>query len=536
MKWYCLITVFIFFNSILCYCQIWPKSYFTDQSSYPYDIIESYDHGYIIGGGFYSNSNAGSGLIFKTDVNGELLWYHSIGSLTDGTIVTGLDQTKENGLIMTGYTEIIADQWNPFIMKINPCGEKEWCHLYPSENNIGWGRAIKTLSDSSYIALIVQYGDDIDEKRVWLFHLGKDGDLLWQKYFGQSDSLIFNEWSSDLLITKDSSIIITGDCYYPEPGQSGGWHRPFIFKTNNNGELEWETPWTNNEFFIGYSYRSIVDNHGKIYSTCRHSRQFPPYGASPTLIFTDSCGTEVGYQDLITDSYLAAATTINWFQDSTIAFAGGWTMQGGPMNEGVFRTDQLGNIIKSRILFESESSFNDAINTYDNKIVLIAGIPENSKWNTTIFKINDNLDLEGTNTTQSFYDSLCPTSITNNTIFLDCDNIVEISEPLIQNDKSELKILPNPATNYFVIELPKSLSLNENISGLRTGTYYYKWYGAEIVIYNFKGEVNYSKLVDSETIQQMIDVSNWTPGMYLIHLKYKNKVVSKSKVIILSGN
>ncbi|MBK7175004.1 MAG: hypothetical protein IPH84_17665 [Bacteroidales bacterium] len=277
-----------------------------------------------------------------------------------------------------------------------------------------------------------------------------------------------------------------------------------------------------------------MDNQGEIYSTCRHSRGIPPYGASPTILFTDSSGSEIGYQDLVADSYRASATTINWFQDSTIAIGGGWTMPDSAMNEAVFRTDKAGNIIKVQILFENENSFSDATATFDNKLVLVAGIANNTRWNTVMYKVNDNLDLENNNTSLVLYDTACAASIVNDTIFLDCDNIVHIDKPFQQFEKSRLKISPNPATNYINIELPVFISFNDY--DLNSGTFYHKWFGAEIVIYNDKGQVVFRKMVDCETVEQIVDVGKWVPGMYLVNMIYKHKIVANSKLILLGGN
>jgi hypothetical protein len=41
----------------------------------------------------------------KTDLNGEMLWYKTLGDYNDGTGVLDVKQTNDNGLIVSGATK-----------------------------------------------------------------------------------------------------------------------------------------------------------------------------------------------------------------------------------------------------------------------------------------------------------------------------------------------------------------------------------------------------------------------------------------------
>jgi hypothetical protein len=56
----------------------WVQSYYENEDAYVLNIIESYDHGYLISGKHGANYSKYNWLI-KTDVNGDVLWEKIIG-------------------------------------------------------------------------------------------------------------------------------------------------------------------------------------------------------------------------------------------------------------------------------------------------------------------------------------------------------------------------------------------------------------------------------------------------------------------------
>ena len=72
-------------------------------------------------------------------------------------------------------------------MKLNKCGESEWCRIY----SVGQNRADVALSieqvPDGYIAYIF-YGYDLSSNnKVHLLRLGQNGDIIWQQVYGQKD-------------------------------------------------------------------------------------------------------------------------------------------------------------------------------------------------------------------------------------------------------------------------------------------------------------------------------------------------------------
>jgi hypothetical protein len=103
--------VILFFFIIIIFvkpslCQIWPKTYLPGGGTSPLSVTGSYDKGYFIGGWFISSDGFPlNGLLMKTDLNGEMLWYKTLGDYNDGTGVLDVKQTNDNGLIVSGATK-----------------------------------------------------------------------------------------------------------------------------------------------------------------------------------------------------------------------------------------------------------------------------------------------------------------------------------------------------------------------------------------------------------------------------------------------
>jgi len=279
-------------NSSLC-AQQWHKIYFPNMPNGTSAVYESYDKGYVMGGDFVSSTGIPNrGLIIKTNINGEMLWYKTISIVDNLTSIWDINQTFDNGFILTGTTGAQTNQHNPFIMKLNKCAELEWCQIYSTPNaNDEWGQSIWPIP-GGYIALFYVYGDDPVNERIWLYRLNNTGDLTWKKLYTLSDTMAYFTEGLNLQITTNFTFIINGICYYPDPGSP--WPqilRPFIVKTDSTGSLDWELPWkvVNNESFHGESYNSVIDNQGLIYSSARHIvYDIANPGDKPCLIKTDT--------------------------------------------------------------------------------------------------------------------------------------------------------------------------------------------------------------------------------------------------------
>jgi len=234
-------------------------------------------------------------------------------------------------------------------MKLNVCGEKEWCRIYSIVHDTGDLATSVFQIPGGYIAHIHRGGELFGNDHVFLFRLDTNGDLLWQQQYALSDSLFLGASGKNMMVTSDFKYLISGYCYFPDSGTvNPKYLRPLVIKVDSTGNPEWELPWRNvsGENFHGMSERSIVDNQQNIYSCGRHIEEgATPPGDRPTMLITDTNGNELSYHDMVPDSWQANLFTINWFSDSTIAIGGGWTVSGNDKHEAVFKVNRQGSIL-----------------------------------------------------------------------------------------------------------------------------------------------------------------------------------------------
>src|SRR5208283_3538692 len=89
--------------------------------------IQQYDKGYILLGNI---NNYTYGWIVKTDINGNELWDIKIGDGVHETMPSNIEQTSDNGFILCGSTNLYnSPHTDPFIMKLNSCGDLQWCKV-----------------------------------------------------------------------------------------------------------------------------------------------------------------------------------------------------------------------------------------------------------------------------------------------------------------------------------------------------------------------------------------------------------------------
>ena len=495
------------------------------------------DKGFIIGGQLFNyNRTKNEGFLYKTTINGEIIWSKTVGQDSGGTGIYCIEQTAGGGYDIAGSTHKYDSWGDPFIMKINACGEKEWCRIYTSTpDTFDYANSIYPVP-GGYIAYIYRTGALYANDHIFLFRLGPNGDLLWQQQYGSNDTLFVGAAGEHMMVTADYRYLINGYCYYPDSGTTGPRYlRPLIIKVDSTGNADWELPWryVGGAHFYGMSERSIVDNHHTIYSCGRHiEEEGTPPGDRPTMLKTDVNGNEISYHDLVPNSWQAVFFNINWFQDSTIEVDGGWIITpGGEGQVGVFKVDKTGNILDSANIMQTVYCFSDAIVDHDNKLFLVQPLHDGYQWRTYAWKLNSDLEFDSLYTYPFVYDSLCPHPIVSDTIPLDCV-IVGIDEPFRDPETGRLKAWPNPANNILHIDIPEHLRSETSNAVFNLSTVYHQWGSAVLEIFDLFGRKVYSKEAFQSERRLEIDVTGWGKGMYVARLVYNGKTVSTAKVMV----
>lgn len=515
------------------YGQEWIRVFGIPDDAKAFAVVESYDHGYLIGGHYRHNNYLWYyGWLLKTDINGTLLWDIKIGNQegTYGTIISGMEPTIDGGLIISGSTYLFNNS-DGFILKVDACGQKEWCNIYKSPGNMDYSTRVYPLTEGGYIMNFAYWGYDLANKRIWLFRLDEEGNTLWQNLYGTDPGYI-NEHAHDMIITPDSGYLLTGFNWIEIDTMPGYYYEhPFFIKVNKEGEEEWEhTYFPEIGFNQGAAESAICDNNGNIYSSGYKGNY-----DEPSMIKVSTSGEPIGHVVIMDSIYYGITSTINWLSDSSLVLGGYHGHANGLGTTIIWKVDKNGNKLKERdSLLVNVSSPYDAITTFDDKVVFVVTTPyyNPESLDIVMYKLNSDLEYDSMFTQPFVYDYLCPDTIVSDTIPMDCDIITNLDQQLHEPVPS-LVIKPNPATNKVIIELPEYNKTEASQNGITsTKIRYLSHMETALDVYDMMGRFVIRIIVLKGEMEVEIDVSVWDRGIYFLRLSADNMELSTGKLLL----
>ncbi|MDP4281819.1 MAG: T9SS type A sorting domain-containing protein [Bacteroidota bacterium] len=506
--------------------QNWPKTY-PNWDAWAQWIIETYDKGYIILG---NTCNCNYGLVIKTDINGNILWYKEIGDNEHIFVMNNIEQTLDMGYIISGTTTKF-NQYDAYIIKLNHCGEIEWCNIIYTPNlEYDIGLRVKQTPDLGYL-LLGSYNDPNPDIRTNLFKFDSIGNLIWHKGYLPHISA-FNDDAQDLIVDS-TGFLITSICYYPDPGGgSVGWNRFYFTKTDTAGDKLWDVIYGDTSFYYGYPMISIKSNTGNFYSFGKHDIILDSIGYdNPAMVKILSNGTQSYSKDILSNLNTGGCGTAIFLNDTTIVNSPGWAINMYSVQNLFMKTDTFGNVLKSKVLPPISDAMMSMAKTFDNKIVSIAN-NFYSYLQIIAFKVNSDLEFDSVDTHPFTYDSLCPYPITSGFINPTCDQILDVSEPQTHPETTLLKVYPNPASNQLKVEFPKYIVTTTGSGKNQSNTVFYQWKSTTLEVYDFTGKQILTKEIPKDQQQMSFDISAWHRGMYYFRLSYRGQTVAGEKVVL----
>ena len=515
-----LLILFCCLSMIVNYTQSqeWIRVFGPPNTGKAFSVIESYDHGYLIGGHYRHNNYLWYyGWLLKTDINGELLWDIKLGNDIGSyaSFIKGIDNTPDGGLIICGSTYLF-DNPDGFIMKLDACGQKEWCNIYKSPGFMDYSIKVHHLPEGGYIMNYAYWGYDLLNKRIWLFRLDEEGNTLWQNLYG-TDTSYWDEHAFDMIITPDSGYLLTGENWIEIDTMPGYYYsHPFFIKVNKEGDEQWEhTYWPDSGFSRGVAKASVCDNSGNIYSAGYRGNL-----DEPCIIKIDENGQPIMDKILMDSIYYGKASTINFLSDSTLVIGGYHGHANGLGTTKIWKVDTIGNVLieKDSLLINVSSPKGSDV-TFDDKIVFVVTTPYTNPDNFDIvmYKLNSNLEYDSIYNQPFTYDYLCPDTIVSYTIEMDCNIIVNLEEQL-KTEKPRLVIRPNPARDVANITLPEYYKTESTVNGIiSTKIRYLSQTETQLLVYDIMGRFN---------------VSGWEKGIYFIRLLSEGLEISSGKIVV----
>jgi len=501
----------------------WIQTYLEGEDPFGESLVKHYDNGYLLAGRFGPNYPEYCWLI-KTDINGNELWKKVIGYDSKYIVASAdISVNKEGDVFLVGSTNFYNDNdYDPLIMKLNACGEKEWCKVFYEERN-NFSNAVVATPDGGCVAVLRYMNVDPTKDRICLAKLDTYGNLQWKQCYNSSDTSLYYSDAKDLVSCPDGGFLISGACDYvnPDPPQYL-WPKPYYIKTDSMGNFEWETVVHSDVSDKGgYAWSAVINRDSNYYYSAISHYYFSSGKDAASLLKMDMQGNVVDIYDIAPPNVYGKMVHAKFITDTTIAAS---AVYGSTLPPRPVIVDTLGNIIYQNPVLDNEWMGHVEI-TFDKKILYQTNMNDGDVFDAYLFKLNQNLLSDSIYTQPFIYDSLCDGEIVSDTIVQDdCGLIVGMEEIYTPKSKTESKVLiyPNPANNQFKVQ---SLPAGQAGSMFEVG-------GCRIEVFDLFGRKVVEVPVSKEQTEIEVTTVGWVSGLYVVRVVSKNGVIGSGKVLI----
>jgi hypothetical protein len=492
-------------------------------------VIELYDRGYLITGLITPGNNT-HGLLIKTDINGNVLWNKVIGAL-DQVLIVKTVYDEEGNLYVFGLNDQQIDPLWPLVLKLNACGELQWCIiLYFDEFMYGYITDAILLGNGDLIALAYLADEDYSDQ-IFLFCISPEGECKWKKsYASCSNYPNFKERLGSRIQFFDDIYIISGYVYSPHPDFPNILSlRPMFIGIDTLFNEKFVLPYALVDNLKGKAYDCISVNDSILMGV--GTKRFDEGGQqinNSAVMFFNKNGIEQGYH-IIENGDISPSINSNFIYDierindslfiATSAF--GEDYEGNPWGE--FIIDTSGNVLQYESR-EGTAASSHIFKTFDNKYVIASSyLYPDLSYDVYLYKVNNSLEQDTVYPGNFTYDSLCPYPIQSGVIDLTgCGIITGISDiPWLEEynkskDKLEILAYPNPANDGQITIEFKNTQFRQNM---------------ELKCYNVYGVLMCRQQLEQSQSETTLNIVNWPAGIYLINLFESQKLMASGKFV-----
>ena len=534
-----ILTFFFLLQILFSFSQTWPK-YYGEPGKYDFseDIIETYDKGYLMSGNIhdYSNGTSMMGWIIKTSINGEIMWEKMFDNNLHLNKINAIEQTNDGAVLICGSIRLVIDQAQPIVIKLNACGEKEWCKVFISPQEYSsWAQDIKETPSGDIIVLVNQFGEN-PEETMHLFKLNAEGDVIWKKSF--CSGYVHPEGAiplgESIYITTNNKYLICGSVYWENPWNPGGVKmiRPTFTMVDSLGNEEWVLPFGLQDTISGDAYNVIEMSNNEFIAIASY---WPTQTEiKPIFIKFDGEGNELDYRIIdvkeIDTSFSEGHLGYIFLQDSSYYLSGTfeiYSTEVGPVTEviidtNLFETEPhiVGHFIHDDLFWPYTFE-----TTNNQKLISNSTFKESGNWDIALSKLNLDLEYDTLYPGTYTYDSLCtePGLPQSGFIFLDdCDIVTGMDVPSPEEyyaflETIPVKAYPNPATKGSITFEYENTEHHRNME-LRCFDIFGK-VAHKVKVYRYQGE-------------SKVDVGNWKKGMYVAVVYSNGFPVGECKFVV----
>lgn len=398
--------------------------------------------------------------IIKTNSIGDILFNRTYGGI-EADYGYAIRQTSDSGFIISGQTSSYgAGQYDIYLIRIDNIGDTIWTKTFGGIETDGGGQ-VEITSDGGFIISGFTYSYGPNWGNVYLIKTDSMGNTLWSKTPTLSSGACF---ATDLIETSDGGYLITGNTTD---------NQAFLIKTNSSGDNVWSQTYTL-PYSYGTSGESVIETLDGNYLIVGSAYSYSSY-SDVLLIKTDLTG-DIIWTKTFGDNMYDYGTSVQNTVDSGYIVTGSIdNMNSYDIDIYLINTNSQGDPIwtKTYNLQEHERAY--SVKQTPDKGYCITGYTENSSGKQQIFLLKvDNLG--------------------------NSDIVTAVKE---EREFTEAIYFPNPITNELNIQ-------KSNFDKLFI----------EIIDYN--GRTLYQDYYSDKNI--IIDMTNYTNGLYLLKLKIKDKI------------
>jgi hypothetical protein len=224
----------------------WTHKYGTPENyEVAYSLVEAPSGGYALVGNTYNFTSSSIWLV-KVDPSGDMEWNQTFGA-KNGTSTNGLQAlvaTSDGGYaLIGGKTQAAATSYGAIgtglLIKTNPQGEVEWNQTYGTIGDDDCLSALIQTQDGGYLLAGSKDMINLTTKGdVWLLKIDPEGNMMWNQTYGGLPDFT-GQYHSDsgygLVEALDGGYVVLAKTEYPVPSSTLGEMRVWLIKTDEEG-------------------------------------------------------------------------------------------------------------------------------------------------------------------------------------------------------------------------------------------------------------------------------------------------------------
>ena len=204
----------------------WERTYFPDNYSRFYDVIETADGGYLVAGFRIQDiSSPSDTCMFQFDSSGNLLW--AVDPEYYNQSLQKVLHTSAGGYLAVGAVKVLStSNISLFLLRVEANGNILWTQAYDSSNQNHYGYDLTQLPDGGFA--ICGETDPVEGMdQAWILRTDSQGDTLWTREWGWEAQ----DRARGILCIDNVITVLTSGRLEGDPGGT------YIIRYSMDGEL-----------------------------------------------------------------------------------------------------------------------------------------------------------------------------------------------------------------------------------------------------------------------------------------------------------